>query len=82
MEPLCGTTLQPADNIFSPLCQHFAETEKTALLKYCRQADRSNPKGFGECGLLVVIAHRCPNNAIPVLHANHGDWQGLFPRHD
>jgi hypothetical protein len=82
MEPLCGTTLGSADNIFSPTCPHFTAAEKMTLLGYGRRADRSNPKGFGECGLVVVLAHRCPNNSIPILHANNGKWQGLFPRHD
>ena len=80
MEPLCGTTLFPTDNIFSSACPHFTNTEKTTLLDYCQQADQSNPKGFSECGLVVVLAHRCPNNSIPVLHANHHNWLGLFPR--
>jgi hypothetical protein len=80
MEPLCGTKLRPRDNIFSDACQYFDDGEKAALLKYCEQADRRNPKGFSECGLLVVLAHRCPNNSIPVLHANHVNWAGLFPR--
>jgi hypothetical protein len=82
MEPLCGTALQSTDNIFSPTCPHFTTAEKLTLLKYGQQADRSNPKGFGDCGLVVVLAHRCPNNSIPILHANHEKWQGLFPRHD
>lgn len=82
MEPLCGTTLPPSANIFSPTCRHFADKEKLGLLEYCKRADRTNPKGHRDCGLVVVLAHRCPNNSIPVLHANHNDWQGLFPRHD
>jgi hypothetical protein len=82
MEPLCGTTFHPGDNIFSAACQHFTESEKAMLLEYCRRADRSDPKGFRQCGLVVVLAHRCPNNSIPVLHATNGAWQGLFPRHD
>jgi len=82
MEPICGTPLPVSANIFSPSCSHFNDEEKAMLLKYCQRADRSNPKGFRECGLVVVLAHRCPNNSIPVLHVNHDNWQGLFPRHD
>jgi hypothetical protein len=82
MEPLCGTALPPTANIFSPACPHFTDKEKSTLLEYCMQADRTNPEGFNGCGLVVVLAHRCPNNSIPVLHANHVKWQGLFPRHD
>jgi hypothetical protein len=82
MEPLCGTKLGKSDNIFAAECTHFSNDEKTTLLSYCRRADASNPRGFGECGLVIVLGHRCPNNSIPVLHSNHGEWQGLFPRND
>lgn len=82
MQPLCGTKLRLADNIFASECTFFTDVEKIKLLEYCRRADTKNPKGFGDCGLLVVLAHRCPNNSIPVLHSNHSKWQGLFPRDD
>jgi hypothetical protein len=74
--------LTEADDIFSPACQHFDETEKVSLLRYCKRADSQIPKGFGDCGFVVVFAHRCPNNSIPVLHSNHPRWEGLFRRHD
>jgi hypothetical protein len=73
--------LGPADNIFSGACRHFTQPEKDNLLAYCRKADRGNPQGFGSCGFVVVLAHGTPNNSIPVLHANHRHWTGLFPRH-
>lgn len=82
MEPVCGTTLHGRDDLFSTGCKHFTDAEKATLLEYCKRAGPSNPKGFGECGLVVVLAHRCPNNSIPVLHANHKKWRGLFPRND
>lgn len=72
--------LYTADDIFSDDCQHFTKTEKDSLLEYCRIADRSRPRGFGDCGFVVVLAHRTPNNSIPVLHANHQNWRGLFSR--
>jgi hypothetical protein len=73
--------LGPADNIFSGDCQHFTQAEKDALLAYSRRADRKHPRGYGDCGFVIVLAHRTPNNSIPVLHANHERWRGLFPRH-
>ncbi|MFZ3373959.1 MAG: hypothetical protein WA183_00205 [Chthoniobacterales bacterium] len=82
MEVRCCARLQNSDNIFAPECSHFRDEEKSILLRYCRQANRANPKGFGDCGLLLVFVHRCPNNTIPLLHANHEDWVGLFPRDD
>lgn len=73
--------LGPCDDIFSEDCQHFTPEEKNALLGYCRRAYRAHPRGFGDCGFVVVLAHRTPNNSIPVLHMNHPRWSGLFPRH-
>ncbi len=80
MEPLCVRALAKKDNIFNAHCTYFTPQEKTDILKYCRRADSKYPKGSGDSGLLVVLAHRCPNNAIPILHAVHSGWQGLFPR--
>jgi len=73
--------LEPADNIFSGNCLHFTSLEKAILLKYCKRADRIWPRGYGNCGFVIVLAHKTPNNSIPVLHAYHDQWKGLFPRH-
>jgi hypothetical protein len=54
--------------------------DKNRLLGYCRRADSSKPRGFGDCGLLLVLAHRTPNNSLPVLHINKAAWRGVFPR--
>ena len=78
---LCRTRFTAADNIFDSACKHFNDAEKQTLLKYCTAADRKHPRGWGDCGLLVIMAHRCPNNAIPILHAVRAEWTGLFPRH-
>lgn len=82
MEPVCGNTLSSKDNLFHPHCTHFSNDEKKLLLKYCARADAQRPKGFGNTGLLLVFAHRCPNNTIPILHATNQNWYGLFPRHN
>lgn len=71
-----------SDDIFSVSCRHFTQDEKDKILEYCRRADRTNPRGFGECGLVLVFAHNTPNNSIPILHTNHGAWEGLFRRND
>ena len=78
---LASVTIEEGDNIFSNACRHFSRKEKAALLRYCSTADRKNPRGFGECGLLYVLSHKTPNNTIPVLHANNRRWVGLFPRY-
>ena len=69
------------DDVFSASCPHFNSAEKDDLLVYCKKADRKHPRGYGSCGLLVVLAHRAPNNSLPILHANHEGWRGLFPRY-
>jgi len=74
--------LRDSDNIFHDECLHFTALDKQITLRYCRRADRSNPRGFGDCGYVVVFPERCPNNSIPVLYMSHQRWRGLFPRHD
>lgn len=82
MEPVCSTVLRRKDGLFHADCAHFTQGEKNTILNYCTKADPHEPKGFGKTGLLVVLAHRTPNNAVPILHASNDEWQGLFPRHD
>jgi len=74
--------LSEGDNVFSDKCSHFTKADKAKLVKYGRKADRRNPMGFGNCGLLVVFQHRAPNNSLPILHMDHEKWTGLFPRHN
>lgn len=74
--------LSEHDNIFSSKCKHFTPKDKKTLLKYCRKASSRQPKGRGECGFVVVFAHNCPNDSIPILHAYHSKWEGLFRRYD
>ena len=73
--------LRAGDEIFSGECQHFSAEEKDRLLEYCRVADRTRPRGYGDCGFVIVMSHKTPNNSIPVLYANHRRWVGIFPRH-
>jgi hypothetical protein len=72
--------LGPQDNFFAPGCTHFNGHEKARALDYCAIADGAHPRGFGECGVLLVLAHRCPNNSLPILHSNNPAFRGLFPR--
>ena len=74
--------LSEGDDIFSEQCKHFSKTDRARLHHYCELADKKHPKGFGECGFVVVFQHRTPNNTIPILHVDHSKWTGLFPRHD
>jgi hypothetical protein len=72
--------LNQTDNIFHDSCDRFSKKEKKSVEKYCKLADRRNPKGWGSCGLLFVLSHKTPNNTIPILHVNTRKWVGLFPR--
>ncbi|SRR6266436_708685 len=72
--------IQKNENVFSTECRRFSTGDRNAILTYCSRADQKNPRGFGDCGLLYVLSHKTPNNSIPVLHANHHRWVGLFPR--
>jgi hypothetical protein len=70
-----------ADNLFSNHCSHFSENEKGTVLRYCSAHFPAKPKGYGDCGLLFVLQHVCPNNSIPILHSYNKDkWVPLFPR--
>jgi hypothetical protein len=73
--------LKEADNVFSEKCDKFSNADRSRLLHYGKMADNVRPKGFGDCGFVVVFQHRAPNNSIPILHADHDKWTGLFPRH-
>jgi hypothetical protein len=68
------------DNLFAAQCTHFSGAEKTSVLHYCNVAEAANPRGYGACGVLLVFAHRCPNNSLPILHSNKPAFHGLFPR--
>ena len=74
--------LTPQDNIFGDACPHFTAEEREVLLRYCAVANGRHPRGFGDSGLVAVLSHNCPNNSIPILHASHPQWEGLFRRHD
>ncbi len=80
IEVRARTVLGPECNIFAPQNVEFSEADKATLLAYCRRADRSNPRGWGGCGLLLVISRKTPNNSIPILHVSSRRWRGVFPR--
>ncbi len=61
-------------------CSHFSEYEKRRVKHYCNRASPAKPLGFGDCGLVLVLAHQCPNNSLAILHADDSDWMPLFPR--
>lgn len=73
--------LRGSDNLFSDECVHFTAEEKKTVLGYCTKHFPKKPKGYGDCGLLFVLQHDCPNNSIPILHSyDKNRWVPLFPR--
>ena len=81
LEVRVGRRLEPGDNVFSDECNSFANDEKATILRYCETADPRCPRGWGDCGLLLVISRKTPNNSVPILHVDvRRRWKGLFPR--
>jgi hypothetical protein len=72
--------LEKAANIFADECDLFNDDERQVLENYGKIAWTAFPKGFGDCGLTLILSHKTPNNTIPILHANHVNWKGPFPR--
>ena len=81
MAPFAHIQLGEGDNLFESACTAFAEDDKAIILQYCTRADPKLPRGFGDCGFVIVFAHKCPNNTIPILHVRKKEWEGLFRRH-
>jgi hypothetical protein len=82
MIPQAHIELRDGDNLFASACRHFTSEEKDRIFQYCKRADPSSPRGYGDCGFVIVLAHKCPNNSLPLLHVRRKDWEGLFRRHD
>lgn len=80
LQVVAPVELDDADDLFSAACNHFTAEEKQQVLHYCRVADQRNPRGYGDCGLVVVMQHRCPNDSIPILHRDGHRWIPIFPR--
>lgn len=76
-----GRRLEPSDNVFSEACTVFSQGEKDIVLHYCEVVSPQCPKGWGNCGLILVISRKTPDNSIPILHVDVGGrWKAIFPR--
>jgi hypothetical protein len=80
IELLAHRQFNNSDSVLHDDCRHFAQHEKDRILHYCKMASPENPWGFGDCGLVVVLSHQCPNNSLAMLHATSQRWEPLFPR--
>lgn len=74
--------LGESDEVFNDKCTVFDSEEKAILKKYCAKAGSQSAEQFSSDGFVIVFAHTCPNNALPILHANRRQWEGLFRRYD
>lgn len=74
--------LTDGDSVFDPMCNRFSTTDKAAIKRYCDLVGPRAAREFAESGYVIVFAHSCPNNSLPVLHAVRPDWEGLFRRYD
>jgi len=80
MELLTHRHLTHSDSVPHDSCIRFLKQEKERILHYCKKASAEKPWGFGDCGLVIVLSHQCPNNALAILQATSNDWEPLFPR--
>lgn len=82
MKVIAQCILTSKDDIFDDACAYFDDKEKRTIEQYCKLASKANPRGRGNCGYVLVFAHQCPNNSIPILHAESRNWTPLFPRYE
>lgn len=80
IEVIANTVLPREDNVISEENTHYTEAEKAKLREYGEIAWARHPCGYKDCGLLFVLSHKTPNNSLPIIHANHNGWVGIFPR--
>ena len=73
--------------IASESYEAFAKGQGTELERFlCAQKSRLGAKsdkqmfGFEETGAKVVMFSNCPNNTLPIFHAETSSWTPLFPR--
>jgi hypothetical protein len=78
--PVVQHEIRRSDSVFES--GYFTEAEKSVIKDYCTIAEPARPMGHGDCGFVLVFAHTCPNNTIPILHASRSQWEGLFRRYD
>jgi hypothetical protein len=70
------------DNYFEKIKNNKShiENETNIIKEYCNKLEKKEPYGYGNLGLLIVFAHNCPNNSLPVLYKQAKDFTPLFTR--
>jgi uncharacterized protein len=56
------------------------ERAKALCAEVGNRLSPKDPFGFGDSQAAICFEYRCPNNSLPVLWKNGGQWQPLFPR--
>jgi hypothetical protein len=74
--------LRDRDGVFSESCGTFTQSEKETIRAYCDRVGPRSAESYTQDGHLLVFAHTCPNNSLPILHARTDHWEGLFRRYD
>lgn len=82
MQVQASIVLTESDEVFSPSCDRFSDSDKAILRRYCQRIGSRSARRFAEKGFLIVFAHGCPNNSLPILHRVTSSWEGLFRRYD
>jgi hypothetical protein len=77
--------LDEPDRCFSDVSKIFPNPAERAQAKdivdrYGVRLVNSFPLGYGHCQATVVFENSCPNNTLPVLWSESGDWIPLFKR--
>lgn len=69
-------------NVLSKKSKAFLPSEKELIRKFCKKTkcSREYLYGKGECALLVVFKHGCPNNSLPILWHESDRWRNIFLR--
>jgi hypothetical protein len=77
--------LDDSDRLFNELSKVFpdpnerAEAEDIAH-RFGRDLVKDNPLGYGNSQAAIVFEENCPNNSLPILWSDRGNWRPLFPR--
>jgi len=57
---------------------------KTLVRNLGECVQKKTPLGYAQQGFLLTFSRNCPNNTLPILHANgRGEktWRAIFPRY-
>ena len=70
------------DNALDDESDMLTPAQKERTKDYCARTGTHAMyhEGYGGCALLLAFKHGCPDNSLPILWADNGDWNSLFNR--